>query len=207
MMPTCDKEVLSLEATSADDSSWVLSLSDLMSLLLIFFLVWTTIKIANLKGDASSATLQPNVARMHIKDMSKIRGMLFEFSPRQVRKGGVMIVLDQDVTFASGSDRLSPDGRKMLSRIASVLKGSTHYRIRVLGHCDSVPVNGTGRFHSNTELSLARAAAVADVLIDRGIDPERVWIQGLGDLYPIVQNGGTSARFNRRVELIIEPGS
>lgn len=189
----------------ADDSSWVLSLSDLMSLLLIFFLVWTTIKIVQLKKEVN--VRQPATPHMHLKNMSKIKGMLFEFSPVEVKRGGIMIVLDQEVTFSQGSDRLSSDGKKIISRIARVLKGSTHYRLKVLGHTDSVPVDKSGRFRSNVELSLARATAVANELIAQGMDPERIWIQGLGDMYPRKLNGKTQKGFNRRVELLLEPSA
>ena len=191
------------DETVADDSYWVLSLSDLMSLLLIFFLVWTTIKMAQLKKEVN--VKQPATPHMHLENMSKIKGMLFEFSPVEVKKGGIMIVLDQEVTFSNGSDSISPDGRKMISRIARVLRGSSHYRMKVLGHTDSSPVHKSGRFRSNFELSLARATAVANELIAQGMDPERIWIQGLGDMYPKKANGQIQKGCNRRVELILEP--
>ncbi len=190
-----------------DESLWVLSLSDLMSLLLIFFLVWTTIKITRLEKEVISSPRQPVRAQMHLKDMSRIKGMLFEFSPLEVKKGSIMIVLDQEVTFSRGTDGISPDGRKMISRIARVLKGSSHYRLKVLGHSDSLAEKEGGRHRSNMALSLSRAAAVASELISQGLDPEKIWIQGLGDLYPKKIQGSTPYGINRRVELIIEPNS
>ena len=195
----------SFEEAHADDSLWVLSLSDLMSLLLIFFLVWTTIKITRLEKEVASSPRQPVRAQMQLKDMSRIKGMLFEFSPREVKKGAIMIVLDQDVTFSRGSDGISPDGRKMISRIARVLKGSSHYRLKVLGHSDSLTEKEGGRFASNMALSLSRAAAVASELISQGLDPEKIWVQGLGDLYPKKIQGSAPDGINRTVELIVEP--
>ncbi len=188
-----------------DDSLWVLSLSDLMSLLLIFFLVWTTIKITRLEKEVTSSPRQPVRTQMHLKDMSRIKGMLFDFSPLEVKKGAIMIVLDQEVTFSKGSDGISPDGMKMISRIARVLKDSTHYRLKVLGHSDSLTEKEGGRFASNMALSLSRAAAVAGEFISQDLDPEKIWVQGLGDLYPKKIQGSAPDGVNRRVELIIEP--
>jgi len=196
-----------LDKAQVDESLWVLSLSDLMSLLLIFFLVWTTFKIVRLEKEVNSSSRQPVRAQMHLKDMSRIKGMLFDFSPREVKKGAIMIVLDQGVTFSRGSDRISQDGRKMISRIARALRGSSHYRLKVLGHSDFLTEKDGGRFGSNMALSLSRAAAVASELISQGLDPEKIWVQGLGDLYSKRGQGSISTGINRRVELIIEPVS
>jgi len=189
-----------------DDSSWVLSLSDLMSLLLVFFLVWTTVKIGHLekkKEEASEGLVQAPV--MHIKDMSRLKGSLFKFSPRlSASDSGVILVLDQAITFGPGSARLSRDGQKMIAKIASILKGSTRFRLRIVGHGKS-PESSSGS-KEDISISLARASAVAKEFIYQGIDPGYIFVQGLGS----IEADSNSEReqvdgLNRRVELIIEP--
>lgn len=205
-MPFSNEANVSFESTFSDDSSWVLSLSDLMSLLLIFFLVWTTIKITHLEKRLHDSGPRPNVSRMHIHNMERLKGMLFEFSPAETSSGRVMVVLNEEVTFASGSSAISEDGKKMIFRIAKVLKGSTHYKIKIVGHSNRQALSKKDHLGSNVDISISRAAAVARELIRDGMDPERVWIQGVGDLYPQRENSAqNSKRFNRRVELLIEP--
>ena len=189
----------------SDNSSWVISLSDLMSLLLIFFLVWTTVKIHRLQEQLDSENYT-SPKEVRLRNITHLKGMLFRFNPVETTDGSVLMVLDNEITFDSGSDRLSGDGKRMLYSIAKALKGSTHYRLKVLGHCDKVSLSSNSRYSSNMELSFQRAVAVANELVEQGVDPEKVWVQGLGDLYPLKDNGVLlDNKFNRRVELIIEP--
>ncbi len=205
-MPFSSEASVSFESTYSDDSSWVLSLSDLMSLLLIFFLVWTTIKITHLEKRLHDSGPKLNISRMHIHDMDKLKGMLFELSPTETSSGRVMIVLNEEVTFPSGSSAISEDGRKVILRIANVLKSCTHFKVKIVGHSNGQALSKKVHSGSNVDLSISRAAAVAKELIKDGMDPEKVWIQGLGDLYPQTENmAQNSKKFNRRVELLIEP--
>ncbi len=192
-----------------DDDSWVLSLSDLMSLLLIFFLVWTTLKISELKkqeavpagGPLSQMSFSPNP-----EALEGLKDTLLEFSPSNTADGSIVIVLEEDISFDPGSARLSEEGKLVLERIAKKLKTGTHYRIRVLGHTDSQPVSSAGTWTSNFDLSMHRAASAASRLIACGIPPGRIMCQGFGDLYPARDKDKIKdKRFNRRVELVIEP--
>ncbi len=189
----------------SDDSSWVISLSDLMSLLLIFFLVWTTIKIHRLQEQVRLVnSSQQN--QIHLKDIPHLKGMLFHFKPIETTDGRVLMVLNNEITFTPGSNKLSEDGKRMLGSIAKVLKASQHYRLKVLGHSDKTSLSPDSRYSSNMELSFQRAVAVANELVNQGMAPEKIWVQGLGDLYPLKDSGALlDNRFNRRVELIIEP--
>lgn len=190
-----------------DDSSWVLSLSDLMSLLLIFFLVWTTLKIADLKrSEAGPSSRSQMVFSDRQNPLEGLKDTLMEFSPVKTRNGNVIIVLEEDISFDSASAVLSQRGINIIKRIANKLRKGSHFRIRVLGHTDAMPVSDGGPWASNFELSLHRAAAVASQLISAGIPAGRITCQGLGGLYPARDNETPGKRrFNRRVELIIEP--
>ena len=76
------------------------------------------------------------------------------------------------------------------------------FTIEVAGHADDRPIR-SGRFASNLELSLARAAAVAHVLTTGEAElAERVFAAGYGDRRPRDPSPGEAARArNRRVEI------
>lgn len=92
----------------------------------------------------------------------------------------------------------------ILDRIAAVLDRYPSYRIRVEGH--AVNITGTER-EERTELeglSLARARAVMDALVLRGVARGRLEARGLGGREPLVPHGDAVARWrNRRVEFIL----
>ncbi len=182
-----------------ESATWVLSLSDLMSLLLIFFLVWTTLKFnEQAKNDSPRGDMT--------KVSQRIKGMMMEFSPLSLDSGNIMVVLQDEILFSSGSFKISEDGKMVLHKIASILKNGDNFRLRIIGHCDNVPIVKGKRFNSNYELSLVRASQVASQLILDGIDPRKILVQGFGELYPAESNKIIKKRrFNRRVELIIEP--
>jgi outer membrane protein OmpA-like peptidoglycan-associated protein len=70
--------------------------------------------------------------------------------------------------------------------------------IRIEGYSDS-----NGEEADNLELSRQRAQSVADVLIDLGVDSQRMVVDGYGENYPIADNASTRGRAqNRRVEIV-----
>ena len=111
-----------------------------------------------------------------------------------------------DVLFPSGVANLSPQALPPLRELAGILSGFVN-PLRVEGHTDDVPI-ATAEFPSNWELSAARAASVARLLIDTGVDPHRLAILGRGEFSPEASNTTEEGRNkNRRVKLIVLGGS
>jgi len=107
-----------------------------------------------------------------------------------------------DVLFPSGVANLTPQALQPLRDLAGILGGFAN-PLRVEGHTDDVPI-ATAEFPSNWELSAARAASVARLLIDSGIDPHRLAISGRGEFQPEASNATEEGRnHNRRVKLIV----
>lgn len=121
----------------------------------------------------------------------------------EVQEDYVIMRLLGDVTFASGSAALQPEVKPVLRAIGSIL-GTLEQEIIVAGHTDNVPLRG-GAFHSNLELSLARAAAVANFFLNEGlIRPDKLVTMGFGEYRPLVPNDSPEhRRRNRRVEIIL----
>ncbi len=101
-----------------------------------------------------------------------------------------------DFLFNFNSFTLKPGAYPELDRVARILKQYPQTRIRVEGHTDS---RGTAEY--NMKLSQRRADAVANALIQRGVDPVRITTIGFGESQPVSSN----AAANRRVEIKITP--
>ena len=107
-----------------------------------------------------------------------------------------------DVLFPSGVANLSPQALAPLRDLAGILSGFAN-PVRVEGHTDDVPI-ATAEFPSNWELSAARAASVARLMVDSGVDPHRLAISGRGEFQPEASNATEEGRnHNRRVKLIV----
>ena len=73
--------------------------------------------------------------------------------------------------------------------------------LRIDGHTDARPIGG-GRFASNWDLSAARAIAVVQYLIGKGIPPQRLMAAGFGEFQPIEPGDSPEALArNRRIEV------
>jgi chemotaxis protein MotB len=123
-----------------------------------------------------------------------------------IRIVGDRFVLQSEVFFDTGQAVLKPEGRAELDKIATALL-ELHRQIpqeiawvlRVDGHTDVRPITGGGR--TNWDLSAARAIAVVQYLIARGMPPQRLVAAGFGEFQPI--DPGTSEEAysrNRRIE-------
>jgi chemotaxis protein MotB len=117
---------------------------------------------------------------------------------------GIAIKISGDVSFASGSDRLTPEFIKILNEVSDIVSRSPGREIRVEGHTDNIPIS-TARFPSNWELSSARALSVVKFLYQHGADPAILSAVGYGEFRPLAPNSSeTNRRNNRRIEIYIE---
>lgn len=126
---------------------------------------------------------------------------------------GVVLDLNANTFFDSGSAELKPEATPILTRLASTLKLKQYniFRFEVQGHTDDNPIN-TERFPSNWELSSARASAVTRFLINHGIDETRLRAVGMSDIQPRFPNRDAygapiphNQERNRRVVIRMDP--
>ena len=121
---------------------------------------------------------------------------------------GDRFVFQSSVLFEAGKADVSEAGKKSLDRLAEAaldlereIPPDIPWILRIGGHTDARPVQG-GPFKSNWELSAARAIAVAQYLIGKGVDPHFLAAAGFGEFQPL--EAGTSDEAyqkNRRIEL------
>lgn len=109
------------------------------------------------------------------------------------------VVFNADTFFDFDKSVLKPEGRQLLDQVAQQVRGIELETIIAVGHTDSI---GTEEY--NQKLSERRAASVKAYLVSLGIDPNRIYTEGKGELQPIASNKTKEGRAqNRRVEIEI----
>jgi chemotaxis protein MotB len=116
----------------------------------------------------------------------------------------IIIRIEEKGSFPSASANVTYDFEGLLLDMAPILADMPG-DIAIEGHTDNLPIS-TIQFASNWNLSAARAAAVANVLLARGqLKADRVSVTGMADTQPLVPNTSAANRArNRRVEIILD---
>jgi outer membrane protein OmpA-like peptidoglycan-associated protein len=110
------------------------------------------------------------------------------------------LAIAEHIGFEHGHAEVPPLAKPLLNRIADRINAHREIvRIRIEGHADDV-----GSSRTNRQISQARAEAVRDYLIGRGVDANRLQAVGFGGERPIEGRKTDAARAkNRRVEFIV----
>ncbi|WP_439573320.1 peptidoglycan -binding protein [Phreatobacter sp.] len=147
------------------------------------------------------------LSRYRSEFFGRLREILAERA--DIRVVGDRFVFGSEVFFGSSQAEIEAGGRAELDKIAEALlqlsrdiPADIPWVLRVDGHTDARPISGGGRFRTNWDLSAARAIAVVQYLITKGIPPQRLVAAGFGEFQPIDQGESTEALArNRRIEL------
>lgn len=108
---------------------------------------------------------------------------------------GTSIILD-GVVFATGKSDISPESEDVLTKAYNTLKQNPEIEVEIQGHTDN-----SGKKSSNMKLSIARANAVKDWLVKKGVEEKRISTKGFGSEKPVASNGTTEGKQkNRRIE-------
>lgn len=219
------------ESRSSFAMPWMITLVDLISLLLTFFLMLFAMSVPSASnwrevvdslarglnaatapsGGAPLAERKPgSVTFVRALDLAYLEAVLAEkietdlvLAQGRLRREGDRLILSlpADLLFASGSAELSAEARRAARALAEAFQFIGN-RVEVEGHADPRPI-GSAAFASNWELSLARAEALAAALADAGYR-RGVASFGLGDAGAVPNELEDDAwRFARRVDLVI----
>jgi outer membrane protein OmpA-like peptidoglycan-associated protein/tetratricopeptide (TPR) repeat protein len=108
---------------------------------------------------------------------------------------GAKVIL-KNIYFNTGKATLKKESYIGLDNIIQLLQSNETLRIEVSGHTDN-----TGSTAANTKLSTARAKAVVDYLVKKGIAKNRLTYKGYASSQPVAPNKTAKGRAqNRRVE-------
>ncbi|HBB66190.1 MAG: hypothetical protein A2X28_05765 [Elusimicrobia bacterium GWA2_56_46] len=204
---------------------WAVTYGDLMSYLMIFFLVLFSFSIAKTdkvksrkyeeslvniqrafggKADdkrverAKAQEREDNVADKIKASMENNQmSSLVQIDSNERR---VKLVLAEAVLFDSGKAELKDRAREVLKPILEELKKLPN-DVLVEGHTDNVPIH-KGRYATNWELSMARAYSVVKFMEETGMAPKRLAGSGYGENRPASENTTPEGRAkNRRIEI------
>ncbi len=158
--------------------------------------------------NAALAQRVQELARYRSEFFGRLRTILSQRS--DIRVVGDRFVFQSEVLFPQGSADINVQGSAELEKLAlallevgSQIPTDINWVLRVDGHTDIDPItNPSARFQSNWELSSARAIAVVNRLIERGVPPSRLVAAGFGEFQPIDPATTAEAKAkNRRIEL------
>jgi len=204
---------------------WAVTYGDLMSYLMIFFLVLFSFSIAkndkaksrkyeeslgNIQKafggkldqkrlDQAKAKEKEDFVVSRLKESVQDQGLsnLVQIQTTELK---VKLVLTEAVLFDSGRADLKEKAKNVLKPIAAELAKLPN-DVLVEGHTDNVPIKG-GRFQTNWELSMARAYSVVQYMQELGMDPKKLAGIGYGEHRPVAENSDTVGRArNRRIEI------
>ena len=116
--------------------------------------------------------------------------------PAYIPEAKQELVLER-VFFETNKAVLTPESSETLDKVAASLIANPDIKIQVAGHTDN-----TGSAKYNLKLSDARASAVMNYLISKGVNPAMLSEKGYGLTEPIADNKTAEGRAqNRRVGL------
>ncbi|XWN37151.1 MAG: OmpA family protein [Balneola sp.] len=182
-----------------EDHEWLLTYSDMITLLLAFFAVLIAVSYVDLnlweqmkQGLRSEINKQENVQT----PLAEVKKDLDEKLADEREAGQVDITLDREGIklffnsssfYNSGEANLLPTGQQIIDKVTQAMNDLGYYKFKVdvEGHTDNVPIN-TPVYPSNWELSVARASGVVKYFIQEDIEPERIKASGYADTKPIV---------------------
>lgn len=119
--------------------------------------------------------------------------------------GRMVVALNSDLLFRSGSSALTTDGQKAVQEVAALLQAIPDKKFQIEGHTDNVAISG-GKFASNWELAAARAISVLKKMVEAGMPDTRISAASYGEAKPARPNDTKEGRAaNRRVEIVVVP--
>ncbi|MFB0527459.1 MAG: flagellar motor protein MotB [bacterium] len=211
------------EEATPGATMWVVPYGNLMTILMIFFLVLYAFSfvVSGVRFETIVQSLQKDVGGEVNKEYmervirkarereaaEEVGGLIDEkrlkkFANVRIDKEGIKVVFSSPIIFDLGKAELKPEIISVLSRVAKVIKDMPN-EVVVEGHTDDKPII-SGEFRSNWELSTARAFSVIRYFIEQGIDPGRLSAIGYGEYRPLYPNDTEEHRaYNRRIEIDI----
>ena len=191
---------------------WI-SFADLMTGLLGAFVLLLVGVMATQLDMASK--LENEVQKRQIEEqkrMSLEKALAIPLANGRITLNNGRIGISGKLLFELNSDKLEPEGRKLLKSLVVPLRSYLQSRDEILmvsGFTDDQSIKSRNRqFEDNWELSAQRALTVTRTLIEEGMPSSALFAAAFGQEQPLVANSNEKARAqNRRVEMAPVPKS
>lgn len=145
------------------------------------------VQLATAQAQASAAQVQTAALN---KELTDLKG-------KQTDRGVVLSM--GDVFFSTGKTDITLSAQRNVDKLAQLLNKFPTRNVLIEGHTDN-----TGPEDVNVALSQKRADAVKNLLVAKGVSPDRITTKGYGLKHPVVSNDTPLGREqNRRVEVIV----
>lgn len=216
------------EESSPGSPTWLTTYSDLVTLLLCFFVLlfsFSTVDAQKFKAIMSSfqggtgvleggTTINPPIP---VDDEQEVESELIDLMEYleeyaetlglgnkitvKIEERGIVVRFMDDVFFDSGSAKIKIESFEILKSVAELLNREEfiNRQIRVEGHTDSDPILKSSKYPTNWELSSDRATNVLRYLVEvESIEGERVSSSNYSYYRPIVPNDSPENKAKNR---------
>ncbi|MBW7997691.1 MAG: flagellar motor protein MotB [Candidatus Glassbacteria bacterium] len=214
--------------------AWLTTFSDLMSLLLCFFVLIVSmstiqerdfwVAAGSLRGAFGVMSASPAIIRLENVPLPTLKNIqraiidksisnlqdfiesknLGESVKVVIEDKGVALSISAPVLFETGGAEMNPASYPLLEEVFNIARGWPNV-IRVEGHTDNARIAG-GEFETNWDLSFARALGVVNFATQFSkIHPSRLAPVAYGQYHPVADNETPEGRAeNRRIEIFME---
>jgi len=179
--------------------AWMLTYSDLMTQLLIFFVMMFAL---------ASAMNEMQLIKLKKKLETYVTENRLEgYIGLKIDEKGLVISLREKLMFDSGEAEIHQEAKYILKDITKEITDVPN-NTRIEGHTDNVPIGPElrSKFPTNWELSTARATNVTRYVLEAlNFPPQRISSAGYGEYQPVMDNDTEEHRaVNRRVDIVVQ---
>ncbi len=179
--------------------TWMLTYSDLMTQVLIFFVMMFAL---------ASAMNEMQLIRLKKKLEAYVtEEQLENYIGLTINEKGLVVSLREKLMFDSGRAEIYEEAKNILKDITSEIVDVPN-NTRIEGHTDNVPIGPElkSKFPTNWELSTARATNVTRYLLETlNFPPKRISSAGYGEYQPVADNDTEEHKaMNRRVDIVVQ---
>ena len=200
-----DEREEDLENQLNRSAMWAVTYGDLMSYLMIFFLL---LYVASTTRSVGMQMSIKAAEQRFANDAQTIEQLFTRYGAQKIARleigeNKIRIVFMAPVLFESGSAFLKKESLPVLQQVVKSLNDMPN-SIQIEGHTDDRPLLPGSKFDSNWELSSARAFAVLRFFEINGLPEQRLSATGYGEFRPQESNATPEGRSaNRRIEINI----
>lgn len=139
--------------------------------------------------------------------LEKVRSALTAFEGKGLtvenRNGRIYVSMEAKLLFASGSTKVSSEGKQALIDLAKAIEDQTDIEILVEGHTDTDAISSSSHPKDNWELSVLRATEVVKIMLaNSSVNPKQLTAAGRSEYLPVDPDDKSK---NRRIEIILIP--